>query len=103
MKYRKKPIEPTVVEAKQFLNDSSSYELLHWINTVQHKNDRPFVSWVNDHLIIPTLEGDVVAYVGDWIICGIDEEFYPCKDEVFVKTYEIDFEKSGSIATKLRL
>lgn len=37
---------------------------------------------------IPTLEGVMHADVGDWIITGIKGEQYPCKSDVFEKTYE---------------
>ncbi len=40
-------------------------------------------------IIIPTLEGDMGATNGDYIICGVDGEFYPCKKEIFEKTYQI--------------
>lgn len=39
-------------------------------------------------LTIPTLEGDMTASVGDWIIKGINGEFYPCKPDIFDATYE---------------
>lgn len=38
--------------------------------------------------IIHTLEGDHLARVGDWIITGVHGEQYPCKDDIFRKTYE---------------
>ena len=37
---------------------------------------------------IKTLEGDMKANFGDWIITGVNGEQYPCKDEIFRKTYE---------------
>ena len=37
---------------------------------------------------IPTLEGTMSANVGDWIIKGVNGEFYPCKPDIFEKTYE---------------
>ena len=40
------------------------------------------------HLIIKTLEGDMKANVGDYIIKGIKGEFYPCKPDIFRETYE---------------
>ena len=86
MKYRKKPV---VIEARQFQNDGSSYELLHWINEGQHANDRRFAEWNNNTLMIPTLEGDHTAQPGDWIICGVAGEFYPCKPDIFEMTYEV--------------
>ncbi len=39
-------------------------------------------------MIIPTLEGDMRASPGDYIITGIKGERYPCKPDVFRKTYE---------------
>ena len=39
-------------------------------------------------LLIRTLEGDHIASVGDYIIKGIKGEIYPCKPDIFEKTYE---------------
>lgn len=39
-------------------------------------------------LVIPTLEGVMQAAYGDWIICGIRGEIYPCKPDIFEQTYE---------------
>ena len=39
-------------------------------------------------LNIYTLEGNHHAAVGDWIICGVKGEFYPCKPDIFEQTYE---------------
>ena len=41
-----------------------------------------------DELIIPTLDGNMIATVGDWIIKGVNGEFYPCKPNIFDNTYE---------------
>ena len=40
-------------------------------------------------LQIPTLEGVMLARENDWIIQGVNGEFYPCKPDIFEKTYEI--------------
>lgn len=40
------------------------------------------------HCYIKTLEGTMEANVGDYIICGVNGEFYPCKPDIFQKTYE---------------
>ena len=37
---------------------------------------------------INTLEGEMIGRVGDWLICGVDGELYPCKPDIFKKTYE---------------
>ena len=39
-------------------------------------------------LIIKTLEGDMIASKGDWIVTGVDGEQYPVKPDIFKKTYE---------------
>ena len=39
-------------------------------------------------LVISTLEGEMVANPGDWIIKGVENELYPCKDSIFQETYE---------------
>jgi len=84
--FRKRPV---IIEARQFLNDGSSYELLHWVNQGQHKKGRDFASWLNGCLYVPTLEGVHQANAGDWIICGVKGEFYPCKPDIFEQTYEL--------------
>ena len=39
-------------------------------------------------MIIPTLEGDMIGNPGDWVITGVNGEQYPCKPDIFEKTYE---------------
>lgn len=39
-------------------------------------------------LRVPTLNGMATAVPGDWIVCGLQNEFYPCKPEIFEATYE---------------
>ena len=39
-------------------------------------------------MVISTLEGDMIASTGDWIITGVNGEQYPCKPDIFEKTYE---------------
>ena len=41
-----------------------------------------------EDMVIHTLEGDMKASRGDYIITGVDGEQYPCKKEIFEKTYE---------------
>jgi len=42
----------------------------------------------NEQVYISTLEGDMKATVGDYIIEGVNGEYYPCKADIFHKTYE---------------
>ncbi|MEG2406072.1 MAG: hypothetical protein RSB05_03270 [Clostridiales bacterium] len=39
-------------------------------------------------ITIQTLEGVMVASPGDWVITGVEGEQYPCKPEIFKKTYQ---------------
>ena len=41
-----------------------------------------------DTLLIPTLEGAMIANINDWIIKGVKGEIYPCKPDIFDMTYE---------------
>jgi len=42
-----------------------------------------------ERMVIHTLEGDMVAEPGDWIITGVKGEQYPCKADIFEMTYEL--------------
>lgn len=82
MKYRKKPV---VIEAKLFVPYSIN-NIIDWIgNNCYESKD---IDGLSDGLIIETLEGDMKANYGDFIIKGINGEFYPCKPDIFEKTYE---------------
>lgn len=82
MKFRKKPV---VVEAFKWTGDKEQTEDPIWIVEAIKKGD----AWVEyPYLIVRTLEGEMTATVGDWIIKGIDNEIYCCKPDIFEKTYE---------------
>jgi hypothetical protein len=83
--FRKKPV---VIEARQYLNNADSLDLLNWINEGQAANGKEFARWENNLLEIPTLEGLHTANIGDWIIRGVAGEHYPCKPDIFAATYE---------------
>ena len=89
MKYRKKPV---VIEAMQWTGDGSYSDeaIINWIFSHDDSADLDEVKH-NDgwHLIIRTLEGKMGTQIGDFIICGVQGEFYPCKPEIFEQTYEI--------------
>jgi hypothetical protein len=85
MKYRKKPV---VIEAVKFT--MNSLQELHELTSVFLKDADIDINYLNDGKIyIETLEGVMTAREGDWIIKGIDGEFYPCKPDIFEKTYEL--------------
>ena len=76
MKYRKKPV---IIEAVQW-NGKNLTEIDNFVGGS--------ISIKGTSLIIHTLEGDMEASINDYIIKGINEEFYPCKPDIFDKTYE---------------
>ena len=79
MKYRKKPV---VIEAMQY-NAEDPMDVLTWLT----KNGEDVrVSAVS--IYISTLEGEMTASDGDFIIKGVQGEFYPCKPDIFEATYE---------------
>lgn len=79
MKYRKKPV---IIEAVQFKGNNEQ-EIIDFTKGTAMMRPADLKS-----LRIPTLEGDHIANVGDWIIKGIKGEFYPCKPDIFTQTYE---------------
>ena len=82
MKYRKKPV---VIEAKQLLNTKESFnEIYEWLGMNVDLSAAQDGTFIN----IATLEGTMQARIGDWIIKGIAGEFYPCKNDIFLATYE---------------
>jgi len=83
-KYRKVPI---VIEAVQYDGTNSARILCEFANGKSHITVGHEVKG-NEILTIETLEGNMVANIGDYIIKGINGEFYPCKPDIFNKTYE---------------
>lgn len=79
--YQKKPV---TISAVQFNDTSESLQAIHkfvdGMIIVSYEEAEP-------KLIIPTLEGDMKASVGDYIIKGIQGEFYPCKPSIFEQSY----------------
>ena len=92
-KYRKKPV---VIEAIQWTREND-IELERWLcqeESVEIEIDNhPYKSGVYvsfiDKITIKTLEGEMKASKGDYIIKGVNGEFYPCKPDIFEKTYEL--------------
>lgn len=79
MRFRKKPVEIDAVRWTGFNYDEVQ-------SFVGDKVTSGFVS--ERGLLVHTLEGTITARVGDWIIKGIQGEFYPCKPDIFEQTYE---------------
>lgn len=79
MKFRKKPV---VIEAIQWTVSIDSEE------QIKNMGCDFIIAGNPDYLLIKTLEGVMTASPWDWIIKGIKGEFYPCKPEIFLETYE---------------
>lgn len=82
-KFRKKPV---VIEATQ-LTDNNFRSLdsipINDVFTWKAGNDEE-----GFYVSIPTLEGEMKARNNDWIIRGIQGEYYPIKNNIFLETYE---------------
>lgn len=80
MKYRKKPV---VIEAVRWTGKFDENISLFVFGHAEIRGlCEPY------RLIVHTLEGDMEATVGDYIIRGVNGEIYPCKPDIFEKTYE---------------
>jgi len=96
MRFRKKPV---VIEAYQFHYTRDVYGKWRAAYLEEYTGVRGARTWrerVKDwwkgfpHYYVDTLEGTSYAVTnGDWIIKGVAGEFYPCKPEIFEKTYEL--------------
>lgn len=99
-KYRKKPV---VIEAMQWDGTAeNATQTINWIlgynavaRYIGNGEDHPMryedennKTGMPPFLVITTLEGNHRADAGDYIIRGVEDEFYPCKPQIFVKTYE---------------
>ena len=86
-RYRKKPV---VVRAWEFDGTTDSLPPMKysahklWYREHDRVNDQHFPPTV----VVRTLEGDMTAQVGDYIIEGVNGELYPCKPDIFDKTYD---------------
>lgn len=81
-KYRKKPV---IVEAVRFTFETADIVREFCPDAIGLYFDDVKAAY---YLVIPTLEGNHRADEGDYIIKGVNGEFYPCKPDIFAKTYE---------------
>lgn len=111
-RYRKKPVE---IEAMKFagetrdahrvmtwmeenlypflVGDATAPETLRYPDQVATDDSTPdrgiYIDPATGELMIRTMmEGDMRVRLGDWIICGVQGEFYPCNPDIFEATYE---------------
>lgn len=101
MKYKKKPV---VIEAIQLKVDNFD-EICEFMGETPVPKHNPDYG-IDEHgntnnpylgVYIETLEGKMLANCGDYIIKGVSGEFYPCKPDIFEKTYDIVEDESDSM------
>jgi hypothetical protein len=89
-KYRKKPV---VIEAVQYKNFNGN-EIEEFVGCKLQRELETETAYLAGKgspkfsIIIETLEGNHKAMPGDFIIKGVQGEFYPCKPDIFEQTYE---------------
>lgn len=96
-KYRKKPV---IIEARCFGDNAGDQsDMARWVNenggslklfdgaAEQGKFSNGY-GWRWTHGSIETLEGIMRVNIGDYVIQGVQGEFYPCKPDIFEATYE---------------
>ena len=95
-RYRKKPV---VIEAMQLVGtNADTHAVYQWIEANTQGSFDPLseeipasgvsIDPATGFFLIATLEGVMQAKPGDWIIRGVQGEFYPIKDSIFRETYE---------------
>lgn len=90
MKYRKKPV---VIEAERWFDNLQESQIVTRyvppdsvpMTKPCEQCGSPLHDW---HGWIDTLEGGHIVCPGDWVIAGVNGEHYPCKPDIFEKTYE---------------
>ena len=81
--YSKKPV---AIEAIQLIDDNHS-EIIQWLSSYNVES-YTLKSTDPSGLYIETLEGVMKASIGDYIIKGVKDEFYPCREDIFKMTYD---------------
>lgn len=90
-KFRKKPVEIDAVR-----NDGEWAPIMAFLDSLTPDGylsipfgSEPAITRNKDGTLnIKTLESTMLANVGDWLICGVKGELYPCKPDIFDATYE---------------
>lgn len=94
MKYRKKPV---IIEAVQFDRSKAEKNVAKYypmVTDLASSTTALGVEEREDRFFIYTLEGSMTVKDGDYIIQGVEGEFYPCKPDIFEKTYDVASQQS---------
>tara|TARA_R110002096_G_scaffold173781_2_gene348184 strand:+ start:389407 stop:389667 length:261 start_codon:yes stop_codon:yes gene_type:complete len=82
--FRTKPCE---IEARQF-DGTNHREILSFVYPGMSEDGLAGAEAMNLPIVIKTLEGDMTASEGDWVVKGLKGEFYPVKPDIFALKYE---------------
>ena len=88
MKFRKKPVVIDAIQVPDLTTGPCNEFFEALMEVGIHSTPDRILLPMSDHLLIRTLEGEMRADIGDWIIRGVKGEFYPCKPDIFEATYE---------------
>ena len=86
IKYRKKPV---IIEAVEYTPENKHLAVNFCHGQITNDKVSDDDNDVTEYIRIDTLEGSMLASVGDYIIKGVQGEFYPCKPDIFHATYDI--------------
>ena len=86
MQVRKRPV---VVEAHQIPNPDIEKDLVAFLDWCTEVGFTNWASGDGNEIEIQTLEGVMTARSGDWVIKGVENEFWAIKESIFDKTYDI--------------
>jgi hypothetical protein len=88
MKARKKPV---VVDVFLYQREENITDFVSWVEEVTGKHNSQSLIYdpVTNEWYCKTLEGNMLITKGDYVICGVNKEIYPCKPDIFKKTYDI--------------
>lgn len=84
-KYTKKPV---TIKAMRFMDKDSAAEIIRMTTGIQEERGVDQQGNLVPILLVTTLEGEMQANLGDWIIIGVEGEAYPCKDSIFQASYD---------------
>ena len=92
-KYRKKPVEIDAIQLHMSNMEPLIKQMRRDGYEVESFSQPPMRAITG--IKIKTLEGVMLANFGDWIIKGVQGEYYPCKPDIFEKTYDLVSEDNG--------
>ena len=93
MRVRKKPVEVEAwlfdrkIAEKEYQSETKTYPMV--TDLAEHDVNPDYAMNLPGRFGIQTLEGGMTVSDGDYIIKGVNGEFYPCKPDIFDKTYDV--------------